>query len=93
MAKKTAHPEKTRYEKIKALLKRRVMPAALFSNELVEQHELRTRRHPDSIHFSANVDDVETPEDCWEKAGARIRQIDPKRKRARAAFREMTAVH
>lgn len=34
--------------------------------------------------------DVETPEDCWERAGKRIREMDPDRSRARGVLRSLT---
>jgi hypothetical protein len=93
MAKPPAHPTKARYGKIMAILRRKLIGPALFANEMTEQHRLRTRRRVDAMYLPEDVDDVEIPEDCWERAGARIRRMDPERKRARAVLRELTTHH
>jgi len=91
MAKNQTRPPKTRYEKINALLKRKLIPAALFSNAMIEQHELRSRRRVDGLHLPENADDAETPENCWERAGKRIRKMDPEMREARVILRELVA--
>ena len=87
------HPTNARYGKIIALLKRKLIGPALFSNEMTEQHRLRMRRRVDAMYLPEDADDVENPEGCWERAGARIRQMDPERKRARAVLRELMSHH
>jgi len=82
---------KTRYDKINALFRRKLIPTALFPKEMIELHEVRTRRRADAVHFAGYADDVETPQDCWERAGARIRRLDPERRRTRALLRQLTA--
>jgi hypothetical protein len=88
MAKKVL---KTRYEKIEALLKRKLIRTARFANEMIEQHQLRRRRRVDGMHLPEHAHDVETPEDCWERAGKRIRQLDPDRTDVRAMLSDALA--
>ena len=89
MAKNPAHPHKTRYAKINALLKRKLIRPAMPSNALFELHELRSRRHPAGLHLSQYVDDIENPDGWWDTAGKRIRQTDLELNRAGALLHEL----
>jgi hypothetical protein len=93
MTKNPVNPTQIRYRKIVALLKRKLIGPALFANEMTEEHRLRRRRRVDALYLPEDVDDVELSDGCWERAGARIRQMDPGRKRARAVLRELMAHH
>lgn len=91
MSRKTSRLLDPRYQKIRAILKRKLIPAALFSNEAAAQHRLRSRRRSDAMYLPEHVDNVERPDDFWKLAGARIRELDPERKLARANMRELMA--
>jgi hypothetical protein len=84
-----AYSHKTRYAKINALLRRKLIQPAQFSNEMIEQHELRSRRRPDGLHFHEHVDDVEVSDGWWERAGKRIREMDPELSQPRKLLHEM----
>jgi hypothetical protein len=85
MSKKIKRPL-SRYTKINALLRRKLIRPALFSNEMIGQHQLRAGRRNSEMGMPKPFGDVETPEDCWNRAGERIRKMDPERRRARKVF-------
>jgi hypothetical protein len=55
----------------------RLVPEALYSNELLEQHRIRGRRHVDNRTESEAAHDVVSPETAWRRVYARITRIDP----------------
>lgn len=88
MSEKAARPL-SRYAKINALLRRKLIAPARFSNEMIDQHQLRAGRRNSEMGIPKPFGDVETPEDCWNRAGERIRKMDPERRRARKVLHEL----
>ena len=69
----------------------RLVPEALFSNELIEEHIVRAHRQVDVGHMPEGGNDVETPEECWERAAQRAKLVDPDGGRAYALLRRLQA--
>ena len=88
MFRKTKRPL-SRYAKINALLRRKLISSARFSNEMIDQHQLRAGRRNSEMGILKPFGDVETPEDCWNRAGERIRKIDPEGMEARKVLHEL----
>lgn len=80
---------KTRCQRINSLFKRKLIPSARFSNEMIDQHRLRLGRTHAQLGMPKPFGDTETPEDVWERAGERIQKMDPNGSRARKVFRKL----
>jgi hypothetical protein len=59
---------------------------ALYSSRLFNEHRLRARRQADGGILPEAVTDVESPENCWERAGRRMRELDPDAQEGIALF-------
>ncbi len=66
-----------------------LLPEALIDNELIDEHYLRGRREVDAEHLPEGGHDVETPEQCWERAADRARRHDPDGSIAFALLRQL----
>jgi len=87
MSKKSTRPL-SRNAKINALLRRKLIAPARFSNEMVGQHRLRAAQRNDALGMPRPDGDVETG-DWWETAGEHIQKNDPELKRAGALLHEL----
>lgn len=67
----------------------RLIKEALFSYELIEEHQLRMLREADANRATGEDDFSESTENRWEKLADRIRQLDPYGQRSRALLAEV----
>jgi hypothetical protein len=67
----------------------RLVKAALYRNEHIEEYRLRSNRRIDSQHLLEDVTNVESVADCWERAAKRIKKIDPDGNGSLALLREL----
>ena len=67
----------------------RLIKEALFSNELVDKHDLRMRQAIGAHPGSGETENVEDPETTWETLPDRIRRIDPHGERSYALLQEV----
>jgi hypothetical protein len=64
---------------------------ARYSSRSYNVHRMKNRRRPDGARLPEGVNDVESPETCWERAGERSRAVDPTNEKALTAFRRYRA--
>ena len=62
---------------------------ALYSRSVAEQHTLRQARRVDDVALPQGITSFETPENCWDRAAARIDSLDPDGREACAVLKDL----